>query len=304
MGPWVHGAGEENYAGEVEFDVEAAQDSWDDVRLRWFDRWLKGLDSGVDSEPPVKLYLMGGGEDDGRMTTGDRLLRGGAWRTAQDWPLPETEPTPYYLHASGGLSAAPPAARAPSGYSFDPRYPVPTTGGNISAADPLMPPGGFDQRNRADLHGWLGPDYQHTLPLAARADVLTFQTPPLEEAFEVTGSVVVELWASSSAVDTDFTAKLIDVYPPSPDWPDGFALNLGGQRCAGAVSGGLRPAPLSRTGAADQVLHPAVPDEQPVRARPSYSHRHCQLELPAVRCQPPTPASRSMPIHTTSSPAS
>lgn len=227
MGPWVHGAGEENYAGEVEFDVEAAQDSWDDVRLRWFDRWLKGLDSGVDSEPPVKLFLMGGGDDDGRMTTGDRLLRGGAWRTAQDWPLPETEPTPYYLHASGGLSAAPPAARAPSGYSFDPRYPVPTTGGNISAADPLMPPGGFDQRNRPDLHGWLGPDYQHTLPLAARADVLTFQTPPLEQPLEVTGSVVVELWASSSAVDTDFTAKLIDVYPPSTDWPDGFALNLG-----------------------------------------------------------------------------
>ena len=97
MGPWVHGAGEENYAGEVEFDVEAAQDSWDDMRLRWFDRWLKGLDSGVDSEPPVKLFLMGGGDDDGRMTTGDRLLRGGStWRTAQDWPLPETEPTPYW----------------------------------------------------------------------------------------------------------------------------------------------------------------------------------------------------------------
>ena len=90
-----------------------------------------------------------------------------------------------------------------------------------------MPPGGFDQRNRPDLHGWLGPDYQHTLPLAARADVLTFQTPPLEQPVEVTGSVVVELWAASSAIDTDFTAKLIDVYPPSPDWPDGFTLNLG-----------------------------------------------------------------------------
>ena len=197
------------------------------MRLRWFDRWLKGLDSGVDSEPPVKLYVMGGGEDDGRMTTGDRLLRGGAWRAAQEWPLPQTQPTPYYLHAGGGLSAAPPAARPPSGYSFDPRYPVPTIGGNISAADPLMPPGGFDQRNRPGLHGWLGPDYQHTLPLAARADVLTFQTPPLEQPIEVTGSVVVELWASSSAIDTDFTAKLIDVYPPSTDWPDGFALNLG-----------------------------------------------------------------------------
>lgn len=227
MGPWVHSAGEQNYAGEVEFDVESTQDSWDDLRLRWFDRWLKGMDSGVDNDSPVRFYVMGGGADDGGKTKDERLWRSGTWREERTWPPRNTELTPYYLHAGGLLSSNLPTAKSPSGYSFDPKYPVPTIGGNISAADTLMPPGGFDQRSRPDIHGWLGPDYQHTLPLAARADVLVFQTCPLTEPIEVTGSVVIDLWASSSAIDTDFTAKLVDVYPPSAEWPDGFALNLG-----------------------------------------------------------------------------
>ncbi|MDE0207788.1 MAG: CocE/NonD family hydrolase, partial [Candidatus Tectomicrobia bacterium] len=99
--------------------------------------------------------------------------------------------------------------------------PVPTIGGGISAVDDTMQPGGFDQRGRPDFFGC-----RNTLPLNARADVLTFQTAPLEKDTEVTGPVEMHLWAASSALDTDFTAKLVDVYPPSEEHPEGLAVNI------------------------------------------------------------------------------
>jgi hypothetical protein len=86
----------------------------------------------------------------------------------------------------------------------------------------LMRPGGFDQREAASFYG-CRPPY---LPLGSRADVLVFQTEPLREPVEVTGPLEVHLWVATSAVDTDFTAKLIDVYPPGPWHPLGYALNL------------------------------------------------------------------------------
>jgi hypothetical protein len=129
-------------------------------------------------------------------------------------------------------------------YRFDPSNPVPSIGGNVSslnsfkglpsgASDPesvprsetldeIMAAGGFDQVERADIFGSHSP----YLPLGSRPDVLVFQTPPLEENMEVTGPIEVRLWVSSSAVDTDFTAKLIDVYPSSRWYPDGYRLNL------------------------------------------------------------------------------
>jgi putative CocE/NonD family hydrolase len=84
-----------------------------------------------------------------------------------------------------------------------------------------MPAGGFDQRGRPGLFGCAD-----NLPLNARHDVLSFQTEPLPEAIEVTGPLSVRVWVSTSAPDTDLTAKLVDVYPPSTDYPDGYALNL------------------------------------------------------------------------------
>ena len=129
-------------------------------------------------------------------------------------------------------------------YRFDPARPVPSIGGNVSSlrdvlplptgiADPgyagrgertvdVMRPGGFDQREAPGFHG-CRPPY---LPLGSRADVLVFQTEPLREPTEVTGPIEVHLWVATSAVDTDFTAKLIDVYPPSAWYPQGYALNL------------------------------------------------------------------------------
>ncbi|MCA1651141.1 MAG: CocE/NonD family hydrolase, partial [Acidobacteria bacterium] len=118
-------------------------------------------------------------------------------------------------------SSRKPSPAGPTTYAFDPRRPVPTIGGNISSAAPLMEPGGYDQRCAPKFFGC-----DDALPLAARNDVLVFETAPLSTDTEVTGPLEVKLWASSSAVDTDFTAKLVDVYPPNADYPHGFALNL------------------------------------------------------------------------------
>jgi putative CocE/NonD family hydrolase len=219
MGPWTHGGQTVSFAGEAEFGAAAALD-FNAFRLRWFDRWLKGADNGVEREAPVRIFVMGGG--DGRKTPQGRIYVGGQWRDEQEWPLARTRYTPYYLHATGELSPAKPAAAArPTRYLFDPRHPVPTIGGNVSSEGPLMPRGAADQRCRKEL--WACKD---SLPLSARNDVLVFQTPPLERELEVTGPLVVNLWVSSNAPDTDFTAKLIDVYPPNPDFPNGVELNV------------------------------------------------------------------------------
>jgi len=116
----------------------------------------------------------------------------------------------------------PPTDGGASRFQFDPRNPVPTIGGNISSNDGIMLQGAWDQRGGP--HIWNG---KAPIPLSARNDILVFQTEPLVDDLEVTGELAVRLWISSAAVDTDFTAKLIDVYPPGRDWPGGFDLNIG-----------------------------------------------------------------------------
>lgn len=188
-------------------------------QLPWFDHWLKGVDNGVDREPPVRIFVMGGG--DAHKAPQGRVFVGGRWREEKEWPLARTVYTPYYLHADGSLSPQQPKNTPPTSYLFDPKHPVPTLGGNISSAGPLMFAGAADQHCRKDF--WLCDDTQ---PLALRHDVLVFQTAPLDRDVEVTGRLVVELWASSNMPDTDFTAKLVDVYPPNADFPAGVALNI------------------------------------------------------------------------------
>jgi hypothetical protein len=176
---------------------------------------------------------MGGG--DGRKTPEGRVFVGGAWRDEQEWPLARTHYTPYYLRGAGGLSPDKPTSPSDrTRYTFDPRSPVPTLGGNVSSEGALMLRGAVDQRCRADF--WL---CQDTKPLSARNDVLVFQTPPLGRDMEVTGRLVVKLWASSTAADTDFTAKLVDVYPPSADYPAGVELNVGDSIVRGRYRRGL-----------------------------------------------------------------
>jgi putative CocE/NonD family hydrolase len=219
MGPWTHGGWEATYAGDLDFGTDSLI-NYNDLRLAWFDHFLKGLSTEFSHCPPVKLFVMGTG--DGQLNTEGRLQHGGFWRNEPTFPLPDTAFTPFYLHGEGLLSTVPPEQNVESScYTFDPRDPVPTIGGGISAASPIMEPGAYDQRGRPDFFG-----SRDTLPLNARSDVLSFQSEPLTETLEVTGPITVKLYAASSARDTDFTAKLIDVYPPSADYPDGLALNL------------------------------------------------------------------------------
>jgi uncharacterized protein len=220
IGPWVHGGQNASVAGEVEFTKDAGIDLLA-FRLRWYDRWLRGEKNGIDDDAKVFLYIMGTGDD--RRSKAGRLQHGGFWRAERDWPPPATKPTTLFLNADGALSSKPPElAESRTTYTFDPKRPVPTIGGNISSNQGLVANGGYDQRSRDDTHAALD-----RLPLSERRDVLVFRTSPLVADLEVTGTVEVKLWVGSTAPDTDFTAKLIDEIPPNPDYPLGFDLNLG-----------------------------------------------------------------------------
>lgn len=229
MGPWLHGMNDSTFAGEVEFGPNAAiEDFFYEFHLRWFDFFLKGKDNGLDKEAPVKIFVMGTG--DGHKCENGRLYHGGYWRAGKSWPLQPTKYTNFYFHTDGNLNRTLPDADVePITYTYDPANPVPTIGGSTVDAPPLYIGGAFNQKEREyngdPYSGFLGskPPY---LPLKARSDVVVFQSEPLDRDIQVIGPIEVILYASSSAKDTDFTAKLIDVYPPSEDFPEGFEMNL------------------------------------------------------------------------------
>jgi putative CocE/NonD family hydrolase len=126
------------------------------------------------------------------------------------------------MHGDGSLNPdLVPGGSASTTFEFDPNNPVPTMGGNNSGGI-IARAGAFHQQEREDFYGCKAP----YLALESRPDILVFQTPELQEDIEVVGPVTVNLWISSSAPDTDFTAKLIDVCPPNQDYPDGFHMNL------------------------------------------------------------------------------
>lgn len=236
MGPWTHGGNARSHAGDIELGASAAiEDFAREFHLRWFDARLKGqgafapfADGRLGTSGPVTLFVMGGG--DGRRDENGRLFHGGAWRTAGGWPLPGTEMTPFHLRAGGGLTPESPAGdEGSSAYTYDPEHPVPTIGGAFSGA---LKRGGYDQREKTfrslsggSENGFFGSEVDGRRT-AERSDVLVFETEALAEDLEVIGPVAARLWVSSSAPDTDFTAKLVDVYPPSEDFPEGFDLNV------------------------------------------------------------------------------
>ncbi|MCW6534261.1 CocE/NonD family hydrolase [Sphingomonas lycopersici] len=227
LGPWTHGQRSVTSSGDADFGADAVLDGqvgpdYFTLRRDWFDRHMLGRADAPEHLPaPVRIFVMGGGS--GRRTAEGRLDHGGRWRDEAAWPLPHVRDVAMYLHGDGGLRAALPATgAAPLSYDFDPADPVPTIGGAITSGAPLMFAGGYDQRETEDLFGARHPGRA----LAERPDVLVFETEPLAHDTEVTGSVVAALHISSSAVDTDFTIKLVDVYPPNPDYPEGYALNL------------------------------------------------------------------------------
>ena len=189
IGPWVHSMGKRT-VGELDFGEEAVFNSTQ-FRLRWFDSQLKGVDNGVMEEPPVRIFVMGANE----------------WRFESEWPLSNTEYKNYYFHSQGNantlkgdgsLDIRLPKNESPDHYVYNPENPVPTIG--------TMGP--YDQRT-----------------VEERSDVLIYTTPPLKKNMEVTGPVKAVVYASSSAVSTDFTAKMVDVYP------DGRAIRI----CEGII---------------------------------------------------------------------
>jgi putative CocE/NonD family hydrolase len=181
IGPWVHGvdATARTRSGEREFGPDAAID-YDEVVLRWLDHHVRGIDNGVDREPPVRVFVMGANR----------------WRDASTWPLPGMAAETLWFAPSGALTArAPSTPRAASSFVSDPDDPV---------RDP------FDARYGAH-------DFR---ALAARNDLLTFETAPLAGPLEVIGGITVELHLETDARDVDVYVKLLDVAP------DGTAYNL------------------------------------------------------------------------------
>lgn len=224
LGPWMHGQRSACHAGEVDFGLQARLDGniaedYFALRLEWFDHWLQHKPRRP--QPPVRYFRMGGGS--GARTAENRLDHGGAWRSAERWPPEGVREQCLFLHADGRIATRPPElAQGVRRFVHDPQDPVPTIGGAITSGQPVMVGGAFDQRLRPEFFGARPP----WLPIAARGDVLVFETEALRDDLEVTGTVMLKLWVSADAPDVDFTVKLIDVYPPGEDYPQGFALNL------------------------------------------------------------------------------
>ncbi len=217
LGPWVHGIGT-RASGDVDFGATAGLDLRAEQQ-RWFDQVLKGKTTGILDEPPVRLFVMGGG--DGARNSSGRMEDGGQWLATTAWPPPGVSFRSYYLHGDGKLNEQVPGDEASTAYRFDPQHPVPTVGGQIDSGKDFSPDGPRDQRCESKIFGC-----ENELPLSSRRDVLVFQTEPLAQDLVIAGPVTVELWISSSAPDTDFTAKLVDVSPTSNDYPAGYAMNL------------------------------------------------------------------------------
>ena len=229
VGHWDHML-RNTHAGGVDFGLQSDVNILWERRLRWFDETMRGIDRGETSGPGIEYLVMGGA--DGKKNSEGRLHHGGRWKRADAWPPANAVATNMYFNADRTLSRTPPTEEQSSTtYTFDPRDPVPTVGGNFReyslpdfwARVEWMPEGAArDQRANARKPHCRGSN----LPLAQRDDVVVFQTAPLEEDTTVAGELLARLWVSSSAPDTDFSVKLIDVYPSSPSYPEGFAMNL------------------------------------------------------------------------------
>jgi uncharacterized protein len=198
LGPWSHGLPLQSLVGQVDMGFRSSPVSvdLDGMQLDFFDSWLKGKQNGAAGGAPVRIYVMGLNQ----------------WREEKEWPLPGTEWRRYYLHSrgransaygDGALSTEAPGSEPPDSFLYNPLDPVPTRGGGLCCYANALAGGAFDQSM-----------VEH------RADVLVYSTEPLAENVEVTGPITLTLYASSSASDTDFTGKLVDVDQ------NGFARNL------------------------------------------------------------------------------
>ena len=192
IGPWGHGPSQKT--GDVDFGPSAMRELFP-RELSWYDHYLKGEDNGINREPPVEIFYMGANR----------------WVKAEDWPVPGTAFTPFYLSSGGqansgrgdGRLQAEKAGGAQSDeFLYDPNQPVPTVGGNNCCGTPTLA-GPRDQRS-----------------IEARHDVLVYTGEILKQPLSIAGPVKLKLYAATDGPDTDFVAKLVDVHP------NGFAMNI------------------------------------------------------------------------------
>ena len=230
VGPWFHTSPSKTTMGQVDFGPQAAL-NLRDFQLRWFDYWLKGEQNGLDREAPVRLFMMGENR----------------WREFDSWPPEPVEVQEFYLHSSlganslagdGFLDNKPPSKKERvDTYRYDPADPVPSLGGNACCREEIVTQGAYDQR-----------------PVERRDDVLVYTGEPLAGPLIVAGPVEVKLWAASSAVNTDFSAKLVDLHPT------GRAIN---------ITSGILRAPFRDGFDTWHELEPGTPYEFTITLRPT-----------------------------------
>jgi len=200
IGPWPHALSMSTRTGDIDFGQQSLYDL-EALELRWFDRWLRGIDNGIERESPLRLFIMGANR----------------WQDEDEWPLARTDWQRWFLHSEGQansvigdgrLSLESPVAEAADQFVYDPDYPVQTLGGNNCCSPHVVPWGPHDQR-----------------PAEMRGDVLCYTSDPLAGDLQVIGPIEVVLFAATDGLDTDWTAKLVDVFP------NGYAMNL----CDGIV---------------------------------------------------------------------
>ncbi len=224
VGPWGHDSTQfSRKIGPVDYGPDADR-TYVDMIARWYDFQFKGIDNGIAEEDPVQIYVLGENR----------------WRGEKEWPLARTEYTEFYLHSGGAantvggdgvLSSEPPGGETPDQYDYDPRDPVMSLMREDAQAAPV------DQAPH---------DY--------RQDILVYQTAPLEGEIEVTGPVVLTLWAQTDTPDTDWTAKLAVVLE------DGMAMNL---------TYGIMRAQYREGFEDPRLIEPNVPLEYSIRLNPT-----------------------------------
>ncbi len=234
MGAWPHAVNSKSKLGDVDFGPTDIIDI-NGTMLRWFDTWLKGIDNGVKAEAPVRIFVMGSNQ----------------WVDEHEWPIARTQFTDFYLHSrtganslhgDGGLSPTKPSAEKVDSYTYDPKDPV-----------PFITEPSFAQIGGPD-------DYR---PIERRDDVLVYTGEPVTSDTEICGPIKVTLYAATTATDTDFTAKLIDV------WPNGFAERL---------SDGIVRARFRKGMEGEELIQPGVVNEYKIDA-----WNTCQMFQPGHR---------------------
>jgi putative CocE/NonD family hydrolase len=216
VGPWSHDTAFPNMVGDLDFGLASSglllnyKGDVTDYHLRWFDATLKGDEGALERDPPVEVFVMGENR----------------WRGFEEWPVPGSREERWHLHANGALSREEPESSPSDEYDYDPKDPVPTIGGAILMPD-VYRAGPHDQRANEE-----------------RPDVLVYTSEELAEDYTVIGPVYVILYAASSAPDTDFVARLVDVYP------DGRAM---------AVTDGIVRASARESYPAPGIVKPSQP---------------------------------------------